>query len=118
MDATLSKRGAVVGTVVVLSSVLSGCATPGGNEAGGLAAQAAAVRAGTSSSEALVRAAIAKARANTQLNAFITLDEAGALAAAKQIDGKHSAAGPLAGVPIVVKDNIHVAGMPSSAGTP
>jgi indoleacetamide hydrolase len=88
------------------------------------AAQAARdVCAGKLKSEALVSGALARAKERAELNAFVTLDEAGALAAAKQIDGviaKSHGEGckPLTGVPIVVKDNIHVAGLPSSGGTP
>jgi mandelamide amidase len=74
------------------------------------------------SSTALVSAALARAREVAALNAFITLDEAGALATARQVDAAHAkhpkACSPLMGVPIVVKDNIEVAGLPSSAGTP
>ena len=72
-------------------------------------------------SAALVSAAIARAKANPDLNAFITLDEAGAMKAAAAFDSGHrkrSACKPLGGVPIVIKDNIEVAGLPSSAGTP
>lgn len=67
-----------------------------------------------------VRAALARARAVADLNAFVTIDEAGALAAARAIDARPrgAACGPLAGVPIVVKDNTEVAGLPSTAGTP
>ena len=74
------------------------------------------------SSESLVSAALARAKAASALNAFVTLDEAGATAAARRIDAAEAAAksacAPLLGVPIVVKDNIEVAGLPSSAGTP
>ena len=74
------------------------------------------------SSEALVGAALARAKAASALNAFVAFDEAGAMAAAKRIDVAEAAAkracAPLLGVPIVVKDNIEVAGLPSSAGTP
>jgi mandelamide amidase len=72
-------------------------------------------------STALVSAAITRARANRNLNAFVTLDEAGAMKAAAAFDAGHrkrSACKPLGGVPIVIKDNIEVAGLPSSAGTP
>src|SRR5581483_6545795 len=72
-------------------------------------------------STALVSAAIARAKANPDLNAFITLDEAGAMKAAASFDAGHrkrSACKPLGGVPVVIKDNIEVAGLPSSAGTP
>jgi mandelamide amidase len=71
--------------------------------------------------EAAARASVLKAAENRDLNAFIHLagDEAVALAAEsdKRIkQGKPK--GPLDGVLLVVKDNIHVAGMPNSAGTP
>ena len=72
-------------------------------------------------STALVSAAIARAKAKPDLNAFITLDEAGAMKAAAAFDAGHrkrSACKPLGGVPIVIKDNIEVAGLPTSAGTP
>jgi Asp-tRNA(Asn)/Glu-tRNA(Gln) amidotransferase A subunit family amidase len=85
------------------------------------AAQAAAdICAGKITSTALTSAAIARAKANTKLNAFITLDEAGAMKAAAAFDASRRKGGckPLGGVPVVIKDNIEVAGLPSTAGTP
>ncbi len=81
---------------------------------------ARAVCAGRARSEALVSAALARAKDVSALNAFITLDEQGALAAAKRTDAapKSARCKPLAGVPVVVKDNIEVAGLPATAGTP
>ena len=84
---------------------------------------AAAVCRGQVSSKALVRVAIERAKAAAPLNAFITLDEAGAMAAAGRADALAVQRGrngcpALLGVPMVIKDNIHVAGLRSSAGTP
>jgi mandelamide amidase len=82
---------------------------------------AARIRAGTLKSEDLVRALIDVIERKRDLNAFITFDRDRALASARKADAlaaRKSFAGALHGVPIVVKDNIHVAGVPSSAGTP
>ncbi len=81
---------------------------------------ARAICAGQLSSEKLVTQAIAHAKARADLNAFVTLAEKGALAAAKRADVARRAGNckPLAGVPIVVKDNIEVAGLPTTGGTP
>ncbi|MEV7026926.1 amidase family protein, partial [Kitasatospora sp. NPDC093558] len=62
----------------------------------------------------IVSAALDRAAAVAHLNAFITLDADGALAEAARRDAHGS--GP--SWCLVVKDNIHVAGLPNTAGTP
>ncbi len=57
---------------------------------------------------------------NEALNAFITIDATGALAAAKTVDERRAAGeplGPLAGIPIAVKDNFCTLGLPTSCGS-
>ncbi|MBV8908555.1 MAG: hypothetical protein JOZ20_06100, partial [Sphingomonas sp.] len=115
--------------VLLLSTIVAGLTAPVPSTAAGapdldtLTAQEAAadICASKVTSKALVSAAIARAKAHANLNAFITLDEAGAMKAAAAFDAGHrkrSACKPLGGVPIVIKDNIEVAGLPASAGTP
>ena len=79
---------------------------------------AADLRAGKITSTALTTQALVRANANADLNAFVTLDEAGALKSAAAFDANDDKDKPLGGVPIVIKDNIEVAGLPCSAGTP
>lgn len=65
----------------------------------------------------VVQAAIDRAEKLKDLNALIFLNKDAALAAARNVDsGKVT--GPLAGLPIVVKDNINTKDMPTSGGTP
>ncbi len=80
----------------------------------------AALKSGSLSATTYVTTLIARAKAVSDLNAMITLDEAGAMAAAKQFDADRAAGktlGPLAGLPIVVKDNINSKGMKTTGGT-
>jgi len=82
---------------------------------------AQAIRNGAATSRALVEEALAKADAIGPLNAFITLDADGARAAADRADAAVKAGarlGALHGVPVVVKDNINSAGLPTTGGTP
>lgn len=84
----------------------------------GLAAAAAAVRNGDITSEVYAAALLRRARARTELNAFIAIDEAAVLAAARQADKARAAgaAAPLLGVPLGVKDSYLTKELPTSLG--
>jgi indoleacetamide hydrolase len=64
-----------------------------------------------------VRACLAQAEHYRDRGAFITVDANGALACARAIDST-AGDGMLAGMTLAIKDNIHVAGLPNTAGTP
>jgi mandelamide amidase len=110
---------------IAAALLLSACATGGQRSEKlarlGVADAARMIQAKEITSTELTAALIERAQANADLNAFITLDRLGALAAAREADADVAAGklkGPLHGVPLVIKDNIHVAGLPNTAGTP
>ncbi|GAB4482839.1 MAG: Asp-tRNA(Asn)/Glu-tRNA(Gln) amidotransferase subunit GatA [Anaerolineales bacterium] len=76
---------------------------------------------GEISSRELTRAALdAIAEQNGRLNAFLFVDEAGALKEAEAADRKRRGAeslSPLSGIPLAVKDVLAVAGMPCTCGS-
>ena len=78
------------------------------------------IRAGNLKSEDLVKALADQIENKKDLGAFISYDREAAIRAARAADAdaaKGKFKGPLHGVPIVVKDNIHVVGFPNTAGT-
>ncbi|MCI3240025.1 MULTISPECIES: amidase family protein [Streptomyces] len=84
----------------------------------GVAAAAAAIRDGDITSESYAAALLRRARENSELNAFITIDESAVLDAARDAD-KARAAGagaPLLGVPIGVKDSYATRGLRTTLG--
>lgn len=96
---------------------------PGGGDVFELGARAVVegIRRGELSAEAYVAALLARARQLRGLNAVISVDELGALAAGRAVDearARGERLGPLAGLPLVVKDQIDVAGLPTTMGHP
>jgi Asp-tRNA(Asn)/Glu-tRNA(Gln) amidotransferase A subunit family amidase len=77
----------------------------------------AAIRDKKMTATSAVQAALERAEQLKDLNAFIILNKDGALTAAAKVDAGEKR-GALAGLPIVVKDNINTADMPTSGGTP
>ncbi|MEU4391057.1 amidase [Kribbella sp. NPDC023855] len=73
---------------------------------------AAAVRAGELDPVALVEQALQRAADAEQLNAIVHLDVEGALTAAKR-----ATRGPLAGIPVLVKEIVEVEGLPYRCGS-
>jgi aspartyl-tRNA(Asn)/glutamyl-tRNA(Gln) amidotransferase subunit A len=78
-----------------------------------------AIESRQTSAEAICRESLDRIeRLNGALNAFLTVDAAGALDAARAIDGgSKGARGALAGVPLAVKDNICTRGLRTTAAS-
>ena len=67
-----------------------------------------------------MNATLARAEANRDLNAIVSFDAEGARRAAQAIDAKRALGKPLpplAGLPVVVKDNINTKDLPTTGGT-
>jgi len=87
----------------------------------GIAELAASLRSRALTAEALLDRCLDRIRRiDPRLNSFVALDEPGARAAARASDARLDAGAPrsaLEGVPLSVKDNILVAGMPATWGS-
>jgi len=79
------------------------------------------VQSGKVSAVELTRAYLDRAETlNSKLSCFLTIDHEGALAAAAQVDHARQAGetlGPLAGVPVAVKDNLCTRGVPTTCAS-
>jgi indoleacetamide hydrolase len=87
----------------------------------GVGEAAAALRAGDLTAEALAEALLVRCAAQSQLNAFISLEPDKVRATARRADQRRQRGerlGPLHGVPLAIKDNIDTAEYPTTAGTP
>jgi mandelamide amidase len=118
----LLKAGAA--TAGVSAFGLAGCATSPPSDADMVAMSSsealAAMRSGRLSAERYVGAALDRAERLRDLNAFIALDRTGAIEQARRVDTMRAggaALPPLAGLAIVVKDNINTRDLPTTAGT-
>ena len=84
-----------------------------------VAAIVAAHRAGTLTPEKTVARSFARIRAHGDPAIFISLrDEREVIAEARALGQAGNTARPLYGVPVAVKDNIDVAGLPTTAACP
>ena len=85
----------------------------------GLAAAARAIRNGEVSSETYVGKLLNRARGQADLQAFITIEEASVLEAARQADRslREGRSAPLLGVPLAVKDSYLTKGLTTTFGT-
>jgi aspartyl-tRNA(Asn)/glutamyl-tRNA(Gln) amidotransferase subunit A len=120
MLGTLTAAGVALGA----SSTLAGCAAAGRSQTrlpATIADAGKRLRDGSLTSETLTRTYLNCIRElQPRLNAFITVPEAQALAAAAALDAELKAGkdrGPLHGIPIVYKDNCDTAGILTTMGS-
>jgi indoleacetamide hydrolase len=131
MPGNISRRSALktVAASVAVASGLPACGGGDGRVALTTAEQLAltasgavsAIRDGNITAEAYTATLLARAKQTSSLNAIITLNEAGALASARAVDARRASGQPLgalAGLPLLVKDNIDTRDLPTSGGTP
>ena len=120
-------RGAVVAAGSLMGATLGGCAAIAGppSTAEMLAMDSsqalAAIRSGRLSAEQYMTLLLARAEQLGDLHALIVIDRDGALAAARRVDALRASGATLpllAGLPIVVKDNINTRDLPTTGGTP
>jgi indoleacetamide hydrolase len=105
-------------TVIITTPNRTAASAEGELATFGLAGAAEAIRRGDFTSEAYAAALLQRARLQSDLNAFVTIDEASVLAAARDAD-KTRAAGassPLLGVPLGIKDSYVTKGIATSLG--
>jgi indoleacetamide hydrolase len=127
---SLLKATGVAATLPVLSACSSASSALAGPAIGTPAVDAQlaftateavqAIANGSMSAEAYISTLLARADKLASLNSMISLNREGALAAAKKIDSDRRAGaklGALAGLPIVVKDNIDAVGLATTGGT-
>src|SRR5690606_27353457 len=106
---------------------VQGPADPGGGDMSGdltrmtAAGLAAAIGSGEASAEEVTRAHLDRISAvDPQVHAFLHVDADGALAAARAVDQRRAAGddlGPLAGVPLALKDVFTTVDMPTTCGS-
>jgi indoleacetamide hydrolase len=92
------------------------------NEIAALTARAAAdyIRRGDLSAERYAQVLVERYNAHRNLNSVAYMDEARLLEDARAVDRSRAQGarlGPLAGLPMILKDNINTAGFPTTAGT-
>jgi indoleacetamide hydrolase len=124
----MSAAGAKTAAVTPVSGTTAGGTTAGGATADGTdlcnlgAAEAVAhMSQGALTSERYAQALLAKCQSAQALNAFITLEPARVLEAARARDRERLAGakpGPLFGLPIPVKDSVNTRDYPTTGGTP
>ncbi len=86
-----------------------------------LSEAAAQLRSGALSVEAYAQALVAQGDERASLNAVVYQDRDALLAAARAADQERlsgASLGPLHGIPLVIKDNMHTAGVPTTSCTP
>jgi Asp-tRNA(Asn)/Glu-tRNA(Gln) amidotransferase A subunit family amidase len=119
---TVLKVAAGASAAVVAARAVSGAVLANNNEIVALSARSAAdyIRRGELSAERYAQVLLERYKAHTNLNVVAPIDEAKLLEDAREVDRarvRGAQLGPLAGLPVIIKDNVNTVGFPTTAGT-